>query len=72
MALTKRVVSAMPFHCATAPVTKLLPVKVSENAGPPAVVEAGDRDANVGAGFGALIVNVSGLEVAPGIGGVLP
>ena len=37
VALTNVVVRAAPFHCTTEPETKLLPLTVSVNAGPPAV-----------------------------------
>jgi len=65
VALTKVVVSATPFHCTTAPLTKLVPVNVSVNAGPPTVPKVGDTDANVGAGFAAFMVNVAPAEAPP-------
>lgn len=69
VALTKVVASATPFQSTTVPLTKLLPVSVRMNAGPPAIAEFADKDPNVGAGFVALIVNVCGLEVPPpGVG----
>lgn len=63
VALPNVVVSAVPFHCTTAPVTKLLPPTVSVNAAPPAVAELGLSEAIVGGG--GLIVNGSPLVVTP-------
>src|SRR4030095_4168029 len=47
-ALTKVVVRAAPFHCTTAPETKLPPLTVSVKLGPPAVALFGTNDDNVG------------------------
>jgi hypothetical protein len=44
---------------------KLLPVTVSVNAEPPATAVLGDSEVSVGLGFGAVIVNVCGLDVPP-------
>ena len=41
VALTKLVVSALPFHWTTAPETKPVPLTVRVKAGPPAVAESG-------------------------------
>src|SRR5207237_255466 len=60
------VVRAAPFHFTTAPATKLVPLTVRVNAGPPEAVLLGDSEPRVGTGFGGvLIVNVSALEVPP-------
>ena len=71
--LTNVVVRAAPFHCTTAPDTKLLPLTVSVNAGPPAVALLGTSDVSVGTGFASLSVivttSVLGLpSVAPPVG----
>src|SRR5262245_64273918 len=65
VALTNVVLRAAPFHCTTEPETKLLPLTVSVNAGPPAVALLGARVVRPGAGVPALIVKVSALDVAP-------
>src|SRR5262245_62120173 len=65
VALTNVVLRAAPFHCTTEPETKLLPLTVSVNAGPPVVALLGDRVVRLGAGVPALIVKVSALEVPP-------
>src|SRR4030095_15012844 len=62
---TNVVLRAAPFHCTTEPETKLLPLTVSVNAGPPAVALLGDRVVRLGAGVPVLIVKVSALEVPP-------
>ena len=46
-ALTKVVVSGEPFHCTVAPETKLEPLTVSVNAGPPTVAPFGLSEVNV-------------------------
>jgi len=46
--LTKVVVRAAPFHCTTAPETKLLLCTVKVNAGPPADALLGDSELSVG------------------------
>jgi hypothetical protein len=63
VALPNVVVSAVPFHCTTAPVTKLLPPTVSVNPAPPAVAELGLSEAIVGGG--GLIVKGNPLVVTP-------
>ncbi len=57
------VVSAVPFHCTTAPERKFVPLTVSVNAAPPAVAEAGLRVVIVG--VGTLIANVAAAERLP-------
>jgi hypothetical protein len=57
------VVSAAPFQLTTEPLTKLLPLTMSVNVGPPAVAFIGDRE--VMDGTGLLIGNVQGPEVPP-------
>jgi hypothetical protein len=49
VALTYVVVSAVLPHCTVEPETKFVPLTVSVNAAPPAVVEAGERLVMVGA-----------------------
>ncbi len=56
-------VSAVPFHCTTAPVRKLVPFTVKVNAAPPAVAEVGLR--LVMLGVGALIGNAAGADGLP-------
>lgn len=65
VALTKVVVRALPFHCATELLMKFVPVSVSVNAAPPTPVEAGAIEVSVGTGFAAVIVNVNAFEVVP-------
>ena len=62
VALTKLVLSAVPFHCTTAPETKPVPLTVSVKAGPPAVAEFGLSDVIAGA---AATVKVAVLDVTP-------
>src|SRR6202047_5294195 len=65
--LTNVVVSATPFHSIAEPLTKLLPVTVSVNAGPPAVAEVCESDVRMETGL--LIVKVTVLDVPPpGVG----
>src|SRR5439155_1675655 len=48
---------------------KFVPVSASVKAAPPATTLLGDREVSVGLGFGAVIVNVCGLELPPpGVG----
>src|SRR5439155_593156 len=54
-----------PFHCTMDELMKFVPVTVSVNAAPPATAVLGERELSVGLGFGAVIVNVCGLEVPP-------
>src|SRR2546430_3172566 len=69
VALPNVVVRAAPFQRTTDEPMKLLPVTVSVNAAPPATAVLGDREVSVGLGFGAVIVNVCGLDVPPpGVG----
>src|SRR5438552_16680242 len=63
--LTKVVVRAAPFHCTTAPETKLLPLTVSVKAAPPAVALFGTRVVRVGTGLVEVIVTLRALEVPP-------
>src|SRR5439155_16785473 len=49
---------------------KSVPYTVSVNAASPATAVLGDRELSVGLGFGAVIVNVCGLEVPPPGAGV--
>jgi len=65
VALTNVVVRALPFHCATDPLIKFVPVNESVKAAPLAPVAAGESDVSVGTGFAALIVNVSAFDVMP-------
>jgi hypothetical protein len=65
VALTNVVVRALPFHCATEPLMKLVPVSVIVNPAPPAPSKFGEIDVSVGTGFGGLIVNVSAFDVVP-------
>jgi hypothetical protein len=51
VALTNVVVSLLPLNLTTEEVMNPCPFTVSLNAGPPAAVEDGLRDVNVGAGF---------------------
>ena len=69
VALINVVVNATPFHRTIAPLTKLVPVTASVNAGPPRVRNIGDSDPTVGVGFAAVIVNVSAFDAPPpGVG----
>ena len=68
MALTKVVGRAVPFQFTTAPGVKPVPFTVSENAGPPAVVEAGFKDVIDGPGT---ILKVTGAEVTPPLTAVI-
>ena len=63
MALTKAVVSAVPFHLTADPDRKFVPLTVSVNAAPPTVAPVGDTDAIVGAGL--LIARVVAAVVPP-------
>ena len=47
VAFTKLVESGEPFHCTVAPDTKLEPLTVSVNVGPPTVAPLGPRELNV-------------------------
>ena len=49
VALTNVVGRGLPFHCTSAPDTKLLPSAVSVNAGPPAVALLGVMAVRTGA-----------------------
>src|SRR4030095_3434681 len=51
VAFTKVVVRAAPFHLTSEPETKLLPLTVSVQAGPPAVALLGTRVVSAGTGF---------------------
>src|SRR5271170_8076353 len=51
VALTKVVVRAPPFHCTTAPFTKLDPVTLNVNPGPPNVALVVLSEASTGSGF---------------------
>ncbi len=57
------VVSAVPFHCTTAPVRKLVPFTVKVNAAPPAVADVGLRLVMVG--VGAFTGNAAAVEGLP-------
>ena len=59
------VVRAVPFQFTTEPFMKPVPLTARLNAVPPAVALAGSRLVMVGAGLGALIVNVAAGEVPP-------
>ena len=64
---TNVVVRALPFHCTVEEDTKPVPVTVSVNAAPPAIVELMFRDSTAGAGL--LIVKANALlEPPPGLG----
>src|SRR5438445_507818 len=59
----------LPFHCTMDELMKFVPVSASVTAAPPAPTLLGDREVSVGLGFGAVIVNVCGLDVPPaGVG----
>src|SRR5438552_1720837 len=70
VALPDVVVGSAPFQRTTDEPMKLLPVTLSVNAAPPATTVLGDREVSVGLGFGAVIVNVCGLDVPPPGAGV--
>src|SRR5438876_1305741 len=70
VALPNVVVRSAPFQRTTDEPMQLLPVTVSVNAAPPATAVLGDREVSVGLGFGAVIVNVCGLDVPPPGAGV--
>src|SRR5437867_9614335 len=55
----------LPFHCTMDELMKFVPVAVRVNPAPPATTLLGDREVSVGLGFGAVIMNVCGLEVPP-------
>jgi len=61
--LTKVVARALPFHCTTEPESKFVPVTVSMNAAPPAVVLVSESEVAVGAGL--LMAKVRAPDVAP-------
>jgi branched-subunit amino acid transport protein AzlD len=61
--LTKLVARALPFHCTTEPESKFVPVTVSMNAAPPAVVLVSESEVAVGAGL--LMAKVRAPDVAP-------
>jgi hypothetical protein len=61
--LTTVVASAAPFQSITVPVSKLVPVTVSVNAGLPAIAEVCDNNVTVGTGL--LIVKVIAADVPP-------
>jgi hypothetical protein len=63
LALTKVVVSAVPFHFTTELATKLAPLTVSVKAAPPTVAPVGATDAMLGAGL--LMGNVVAADVPP-------
>jgi len=65
VALTYVVVRLDPFHFATEPLVKPVPVIVNVNAAVPAVALAGDNVPIVGTGFAALIVNAAVPDVPP-------
>jgi hypothetical protein len=62
VAETNVVVSAVPLHLTVEPNTKLVPLTVNVNCGPPAVVQVGLSELIVG---GATIVNVTGFDAEP-------
>jgi hypothetical protein len=62
VALTKVVVSAVPFHCTTDPAANPLPFTVSVNPLPPAVADEGLKLLIVGPG---LIVKEAPVDVTP-------
>lgn len=67
VALTKVVVRRFPFHQTVDALTNPLPLTVSVNAAPPAVVELGFKLVSVGKGL--LMVKVAAVEVPPpGVG----
>src|SRR5437016_56670 len=61
----KLVERAEPFHLTVAPLTKLLPLTVNVNAGPPAVAELGLKVVSVGGLAELLTVNETALESFP-------
>src|SRR5207247_2516825 len=67
VSLTKVVARSAPFQSTTDPETKLVPWTVRLNPGPCALVEVGLSPDMLGTGFGAVIVNVTALDV-PSIG----
>jgi hypothetical protein len=67
--LTNVVGRLLPFQRTTDVMAKLLPVAVSVNATPPAVVLVGLIELSVGAGFVAVMLNVFAADVPPpGVG----
>jgi len=60
---TKVVASGLPFHATCEEATKLVPVTVSVNAGPPAVANAGESAVTVGSGL--FVVKTVALDVPP-------
>ena len=65
VALTKIVVSGVPFHCTTDPFTKLLPFTVRVNAKSPPVAKVGVSEVGKGKGLGAIMFSVKIGEVLP-------
>lgn len=63
VALTKVVARLAPFHKTAAPLMKFEPWTASENAAPPAVALAGDREPATGTGLSMLKLNT--LEAPP-------
>lgn len=70
--LAKFVMRALPFHSTVSPDTKLLPLMVNVNAGPPAFLLAGESEVSVGTGGGAgaetirVVVTTAGETTEPG------
>ena len=62
---SKVVVRGEPFHLTVAPLTKLLPLTVNVNAGPPAVAELGLKVVSVGGLPELSTVNETALESFP-------
>lgn len=67
VALTKVVVRALPFHCTTLVLMKLVPLMVKVNAAPPTGVVVGASEVIVGTGLTAPIVNVRAFDSVPEI-----
>ena len=64
LASTNVVARSVPFQWTTELGTKSLPLTDKVNAGPPAMTDAGESDATVGAGFGLGAVPLSELQAA--------
>jgi hypothetical protein len=65
-AFTNVVVRALPFHCTTEPLIKLLPFTVSVNPPEPALLVFGTSDVSAGTGlFAAVTLKLTELEAPP-------
>jgi 3D (Asp-Asp-Asp) domain-containing protein len=67
--LTNVVTRALPFHCTTEVLTKLVPFTVRVNAPDPALVVLGERVVITGTGFVAVTLKFTAFDVPPpGVG----